>query len=116
MAKWIGARLPGAGRGDARVIPRTGNLVWLSFTPQAGREQAGRRPALVLSPRSYNAKVGLCLGCPVTQQAKGYPFEIALPDGLAGEGRLLAASLQNAEWAARQSDIPYTHSAERVGQ
>ena len=67
MAKRTGARPSGGRRGDARHIPDAGELIWLSFTPQAGREQAGRRPGLVLSPRSYNAKVGLCLVCPVTQ-------------------------------------------------
>jgi mRNA interferase MazF len=61
-------------------------MIWLSFTPQVGREQAGRRPGLVLSPRSYNAKVGLCLVCPVTQHAKGYVFEVALPEGLPVHG------------------------------
>jgi mRNA interferase MazF len=73
-------------------------LVWLSFTPQAGREQAGRRPGLVLSPRSYNAKVGLCLVCPATQHAKGYVFEVALPTGLPVQGVVLADHVKSADW------------------
>jgi mRNA interferase MazF len=79
-------------------------LIWLSFTPQAGREQAGRRPALVLSPRSYNAKVGLCLVCPVTHQTKGYAFEVTLPTVLPVQGVVLADHLKSADWQARGSD------------
>ena len=60
-------------------VPETGDFVWLTFDPQAGREQAGRRPALVLSLRTYNAKSGLALVYPITNQAKGYPFEVAIP-------------------------------------
>jgi mRNA interferase MazF len=92
-----------ARHGDAH-IPDTGDLIWLSFTPQAGREQAGRRPGLVLSPRAYNAKVGLCLVCPVTGQAKGYPFEVVLPDGLPVQGVVLADHVKSADWQVRGSD------------
>jgi mRNA interferase MazF len=87
-------------------------LIWLSFTPQAGREQAGRRPGLVLSPRSYNVKVGLCLVCPVTQHAKGYAFEVALPDGLPVQGVVLADHVKSADWQHRGSDFIATASAE----
>jgi mRNA interferase MazF len=104
MARRTGARPSEAKRGDAPVIPDTGDLIWLSFTPQAGREQAGRRPGLVLSPRSYNAKVGLCLVCPVTYHAKGYAFEVALPDGLPVQGVVLADHLKSADWHERGSD------------
>jgi len=76
-------------------------LVWLSFSPQAGREQAGRRPALVLSPRAYNAKTGLCLACPVTTQVKGYPFEVALPTGLPVHGVVLSDHVKSADWQER---------------
>ncbi len=65
-----------------RYVPRRGDIVWLSFTPQAGHEQAGRRPALVLSPSTYNRKVGLALFCPITSRVKGYPFEVTVPRGL----------------------------------
>jgi mRNA interferase MazF len=78
--------------------------VWLSFSPQAGREQAGRRPALVLSPRLYNAKAGLCLACPITTQPKGYPFEVELPDGLPVKGVVLSDHLESTDWEVRQSE------------
>jgi mRNA interferase MazF len=104
MAKRTGARPSGAKRGDAPDVPAAGDLIWLSFTPQAGREQAGRRPALVLSPRSYNAKVGLCLVCPVTHQAKGYPFEVPFPDGLPVRGVVLADHIKSADWRERSSE------------
>ncbi len=102
MAKRTGARPSGAKPGKA--APDAGDLIWLSFTPQAGREQAGRRPALVLSPRAYNEKVGLCLVCPVTHHAKGYAFEVPLPEGLAIQGVILADHLKSADWHERGSD------------
>jgi mRNA interferase MazF len=101
MAKRTGARPSGAKHGNA---PEAGDLVWLSFTPQAGREQAGRRPGLVLSPRPYNAKVGLCLICPVTHHAKGYAFEVKLPDGLPVQGVALADHLRSVDWQERGCD------------
>ena len=61
--------------------PDRGDVVWVSMNPQAGHEQAGRRPALVLSPLEYNLKVGLAILCPITSQVKGYPFEVVLPPG-----------------------------------
>lgn len=60
-------------------VPDRGDAIWITFNPQAGHEQAGKRPAIVLSPASYNGKVGLALLCPITNQAKNYPFEVALP-------------------------------------
>jgi len=78
-------------------------LIWLSFSPQAGREQGGRRPALVLSPRSYNLKVGLCLVCPVTSRSKGYAFEVALPDNFPVQGVVLADHVKSADWHERGS-------------
>jgi mRNA interferase MazF len=112
MAKRTGARPSGARRGNRADIPDTGDLIWLSFTPQAGREQAGRRPGLVLSPRSYNAKVGLCLACPVTHHAKGYAFEVALPDELPVQGVVLADHVKSADWQERGSDHIATVPAE----
>jgi mRNA interferase MazF len=67
----------------ASYVPERGDLVWLQFDPQAGHEQAGQRPALVVSPKSYNRRVGLALFCPITSRTKGYPFEVLLPAGLA---------------------------------
>jgi mRNA interferase MazF len=60
-------------------VPDRGDVVWISFDPQAGHEQAGRRPAVVISPAAYNHKVGLVILCPITNQIKGYPFEVVIP-------------------------------------
>jgi len=104
MAKRIGAQPSGAKRGDVADTPDLGHLVWLWFTPQAGREQAGRRPALVLTPRTYNSKTGLCVVCPVTNQVKGYAFEVALPDGFPVQGVILADHIKSADWPERQCE------------
>ena len=85
--------------GDA---PERGDLVWLQFDPQAGHEQSGRRPALVVSPGVYNAKVGLALFCPVTSQVKDYPFEVGLPSGGEVSGVVLADQIKSLDWRARQ--------------
>jgi mRNA interferase MazF len=85
-------------------VPDAGDFVWLTFDPQAGRGQAGRRPALVMSPRSYNAKSGLALACPVTNQVKGYPFEVAIPDSLGAAGVILADHLRSVNWKARHAE------------
>jgi mRNA interferase MazF len=104
MAKRIGAKPLGGSPGRKGYVPDAGDLVWFSFSPQAGREQAGRRPALVLSPRVYNSKAGLCVVCPVTSQAKGYPFEVALPGGLAIGGVVLGDHLKSADWQVRNAE------------
>ena len=83
-------------------VPDRGDLVWLEFTPQAGSEQRGRRPVLVLSPKTYNGKVGLALFCPVTTKIKGYPFEVQLPDGSAVGGVVLADQLKSLDWRSRK--------------
>jgi mRNA interferase MazF len=93
-----------------------GDLVWFSFSPQAGREQAGRRPALVLSPRSYNGNTGLCLVCPVTAQAKGYPFEVVLPEGLPVQGVVLGDHVKSADWQARNAEHVGSAPAEVLAQ
>lgn len=87
----------------AAFVPDAGDFVWLTFDPQAGREQAGRRPALVLSPKAYNAKSGLALACPITNQVKGYPFEVAVPAGGAA-GVILADHLKSIDWKARRAE------------
>lgn len=84
-------------------VPRRGDAIWLEFNPQAGHEQSGHRPALVLSPRSYNDKVGLMLCCPITNQVKGYPFEVKIPDGLDISGVILADQVKNLDWKARKA-------------
>ena len=88
-----------------RYVPRRGDIVWLSFTPQAGHEQAGRRPALVLSPSAYNRKVGLALCCPITSRVKGYPFEATVPRGLAVAGVVLADQVKSLDWQARHAEF-----------
>lgn len=89
----------------ARRAPDRGDVVWLTMNPQAGHEQAGRRPALVLSPGIYNEKVGLMLACPVTQQSKGYPFEVAIPSGLPIQGVVLADHVRSLDWRAREAEL-----------
>jgi len=84
-------------------VPDRGDVVWLMFSPEAGHEQAGRRPAVVLSPKPYNAKVGLCLACPLTSQQKGYPFEVAIPAGLPVSGVILADQIKSLDWRARKA-------------
>ncbi len=86
-------------------VPKRGDLIWLDFTPQAGREQAGRRPALVISKDEYNRKVGLLLACPITSRKKGYPFEVELPAGLPIVGVALADQVRTLDWKARQADF-----------
>ena len=83
-------------------VPDCGDLVWLEFTPQAGSEQRGRRPALVLSPKTYNGKVGLALFCPISSKFKGYPFEVALPDGYSVSGVVLSDQLKSLDWRSRK--------------
>jgi mRNA interferase MazF len=83
-------------------VPDRGDLVWLEFTPQAGSEHRGRRPALILSPKTYNGKVGLALLCPVTSKIKGYPFEVVLPDGCAVSGGVLSDQLKSLDWRSRK--------------
>ena len=83
-------------------VPDAGDLVWLTFDPQAGHEQRGRRPVLILSPRLYNAKARLAIACPVTSQVKGYPFEVALPPHSAIAGVVLADRVKNLDWEARR--------------
>jgi mRNA interferase MazF len=89
-------------------VPDAGDLIWLTFDPQAGHEQAGRRPALVLSPKLYNQKSGLALVCPVTSHAKGYPFEVQVPRDCGVSGVILSDHVKSLDWKVRQ--------AERVGR
>ncbi len=86
-----------------RYVPGRGDLVWLNFTPQAGHEQAGHRPALVLSPAPYNDKTGLMLCCPITSQVKGYPFEVLLSPDAPVRGAVLSDQLRSVDWRARKA-------------
>jgi mRNA interferase MazF len=87
--------------------PKRGDVVWLQFNPQAGSEQAGHRPALVISPKSYNQRVGLALVCPITSRIKGYPFEVELPREMETEGAILCDQIKSLDWRVR--------SAKRIG-
>ncbi len=87
------------------VAPNRGDIVWISLNPQAGHEQAGRRPVLILSPQAYNQKVGLALCCPITSQRKGYPFEVDLPVGWTVSGVILADQVKCLDWRARHAEI-----------
>ena len=86
-------------------VPERGDVVWIALNPQAGHEQAGRRPAVVVSPRAYNGKVGLGLFCPITSRAKGYPFEVQLPSDLPVKGVVLADQVKSLDWRARRAEL-----------
>jgi mRNA interferase MazF len=88
---------------SSRYVPNRGDIVWLEFDPQAGHEQAGRRPAVVLSPQAYNDRTGLMVCCPVTSKVKGYPFEVALPPDFAITGVALTDQVRNLDWVARNA-------------
>ncbi len=86
-------------------VPKRGELIWLDFNPQAGHEQAGRRPALVLTPERFNRATGLLLACPVTSKVKGYPLEIALPGGLSVSGVVLVHQARMLDWRSRRAAV-----------
>jgi mRNA interferase MazF len=85
----------------ASYIPNRGDIVWLNFTPQAGHEQRGKRPALVISPSEYNKKTGLAICCPITSNIKGYPFEVEIV-GKKINGSILSDHIKNLDWKARE--------------
>ena len=87
----------------SKYVPDAGDLVWLTFDPQAGHEQRGRRPALILSPRAYNTKARLAIACPITSHVKGYPFEVRLPPGGRISGAVLADHVKNLDWQVRRA-------------
>ena len=101
-------------------VPDRGDIVWIALHPQARHEQTGRRPALVVSPRAYNRKAGLGLFCPVTSRAKGYPFEVTLPEGMAVSGVVLADQVKSLDWRARRAELaarlPVASLAEVIGK
>jgi mRNA interferase MazF len=86
------------------ATPERGDLVWLSFSPQAGHEQAGRRPALVLTPAPFNRRIGLVFVCPITSRVKGYPFEVALRGAGDVSGVVLVDQLRSLDWRARRAE------------
>ncbi len=104
----------------AAYVPARGDLVWLQFNPQAGHEQAGHRPAVVISPSPYNRRVGLAVCCPVTSRVKGYPFEVLLPQGLGVEGAILSDHIKSLDWRVRKArrigTVPADVLQETVGK
>jgi mRNA interferase MazF len=101
-------------------VPQRGDAVWLTLDPQAGHEQAGRRPAVVVSPSRYNARSGLALFCPVTSRVKGYPFEVLLPSELPIDGVVLSDQVRSLDWRARKASricsLPSATIEEVVGK
>lgn len=101
-------------------VPDRGDLVWLQFNPQAGHEQAGKRPAIVISPAAYNGKVGLSLLCPITSKRKGYPFEVIIPQDLPIEGVILADQVKCLDWQSRDAvficKVPQTVLSEVISK
>jgi mRNA interferase MazF len=91
------------GNSMAYILSR-GDAIWLQFTPQAGHEQAGRRPALVLSPAVYNGRVGLAILCPITTQIKAYPFEVHIPANQLVTGAILADQVKSLDWRVRRAE------------
>ena len=86
-------------------IPSRGDAVWITLNPQAGHEQSGRRPAVILSPGVYNDKVGLAILCPITNQIRGYPFEVLITSGLAVSGAILSDQVKSLDWRAREAEL-----------
>ena len=86
-------------------VPERGDVVWLDFDPQRGREQAGRRPALALSPSLYNRRSGLALFCPLTSRVKGYPFEVFVPEGGKVSGVVLVDHIKSLDWRSRRIEF-----------
>ncbi len=88
-----------------KYFPERGDVIWLNLSPQAGHEQSGRRPVLVISPAPYNLKVGLALLCPITNQKKGYPFEVELPDNFPISGVVLSDQVKCLDWKMRKAEF-----------
>jgi len=97
-------------------VPQRGDVVWISLNPQAGHEQAGRRPAVVISTQDYNGKVGMAIFCPITNQIKGYPFEVLIPAGLPVEGAILSDQIKSLDWHARNAELIFALPANTVAE
>lgn len=91
-------------------VPESGDVIWLEFSPQAGHEQAGHRPALVLSPSRYNGKTGMMICCPMTTQIKGYPFEVVVSGN--PPSAILSDQVKSLDWRARRAKRKSSVSAE----
>ncbi len=90
--------------GNKGYVPERGDIVWLDFNTQAGHEQRGRRPALTLSFRAYNEKIGLGLFCPITSKVKGYPFEVEITAGVI-QGAVLSDQIKSLDWMERNIEF-----------
>ena len=99
------SKKPASSAKKVLYVPERGDIIWLEFDPQSGREQSGRRPCLVLSPALYNGKTGLAVVCPITNQAKGYSFEVALPAGFKTTGVVLADHVKSLDWRTRKAEF-----------
>ena len=97
-------------------VPQCGDVVWITLHPQAGHEQAGRRPAVVLSPQNYNDKTGLAILCPITTQIKGYPFEVLIPAALPVAGAILSDQVKNLDWRARNAELICTLPTQTISE
>ena len=102
--------------GPKEYIPQRGDVVWITLNPQAGHEQAGRRPAVVLSPEAYNGKVGLAILCPITNQVKGYPFEVLIPAGMPVTRAILTDQVKSLDWQARDAKLICDLPMETIGE
>ena len=97
-------------------VPQCGDVVRITLNPQAGHEQAGRRPAVVLSPQSYNGKTGLAILCPITNQIKGYPLEVLIPAGLSVAGAILSDQVKSLDWRARNAELVCTLPTDTISE
>jgi mRNA interferase MazF len=98
----------------ARYVPDAGDIVWLNFTPQAGHEQSGHRPALVISPAEYNDKTSLMACCPMTTQIKNYPFEVLISSSI--QSVVLADQIKSLDWRVRKAKRKGVVSAEELAE
>ena len=97
---------------SGKYIPARGDVIWLSFNPQSGHEQSGHRPAIVISPKEYNEKVGLVLCCPITSKVKDYPFEVNINLKNMINGVILSDQVKSLDWKERQAKYIVTASKE----
>ena len=104
MKQQIGEALLGKRSGKSVYVPDQGDIIWIDFDPQAGHEQFGHRPAIVISPMIYNKlPSGLAIVCPITSKVKGYPFEVALCKGMKTEGAVLSDQIKSIDWRVREA-------------
>ncbi|TAE61725.1 MAG: endoribonuclease MazF [Nostocales cyanobacterium] len=114
MVKVTGVNQSVGKSGSNVYVPDRGDIVWLYFDPQAGHEQAGNRPALVISPMIYNEVSGLAIVCPITNSTKDYPFEVPVPNGINTTGFVLADHIKSVDWKARKAELKEKVSVEFV--